>query len=94
MHTFKSFDGIQIAYHDEGEGPAVILLHGVGVDGLGQFGDFERILPILENDKRFSERCLAERLRFPILPSKEGQEWSARCSPRLGESHCGSSDGS
>jgi predicted esterase len=47
MHTFKSFDGIQIAYHDEGEGPAVILLHGVGVDGLGQFGDFERILPIL-----------------------------------------------
>jgi pimeloyl-ACP methyl ester carboxylesterase len=48
MNSFESFDGIQIAYHDEGEGPAVILLHGFGVDGLGQFGDFERILPILE----------------------------------------------
>ena len=48
MNTFTSFDGIRIAYHDEGEGPAVILLHGFGVDGLGQFGDFERILPILE----------------------------------------------
>ena len=48
MNTFTSFDGIRIAYHDEGEGPAIILLHGFGVDGLGQFGDFERILPILE----------------------------------------------
>lgn len=48
MNTFTSFDGIRIAYHDEGEGPAVILLHGFGVDGLGQFGDFERIRPILE----------------------------------------------
>ena len=48
MNTFTSFDGIRIAYHDEGEGPVVILLHGFGVDGLGQFGDFERILPILE----------------------------------------------
>ena len=47
MNTFTSFDGIQIAYHDEGEGPAVILLHGFGVDGLGQFGDFDRILPLL-----------------------------------------------
>jgi hypothetical protein len=27
MNTFASFDGIRIAYHDEGEGPAVILLH-------------------------------------------------------------------
>jgi len=36
MNTFTSFDGIRIAYHDEGAGPAVILLHGFGVDGLGQ----------------------------------------------------------
>jgi pimeloyl-ACP methyl ester carboxylesterase len=48
MNTFTSFDGIRIAYHDEGEGPAVILLHGFGVDGLGQFGDFEHIRPMLE----------------------------------------------
>ena len=47
MNSFASFDGIRIASHDEGEGPAVILLHGFGVDGLGQFGEFERILPIL-----------------------------------------------
>jgi pimeloyl-ACP methyl ester carboxylesterase len=48
VNSFASFDGIRIAFHDEGEGPAVILLHGFGVDGLGQFGEFERILPILE----------------------------------------------
>src|SRR5215472_4311013 len=47
MDTFTSFDGIRIAYHDEGEGPAVILLHGGYVDGLGQFGEFDRILPVL-----------------------------------------------
>jgi pimeloyl-ACP methyl ester carboxylesterase len=52
MDAFTSFDGIRIAYHDEGEGPAVILLHGGYVDGLGQFGDFERILPLLEKPAR------------------------------------------
>jgi pimeloyl-ACP methyl ester carboxylesterase len=26
MNTFTSFDGVRIAYHDEGHGPAVILL--------------------------------------------------------------------
>src|SRR5580693_4418504 len=40
MNTLTSFDGIRIAYYDEGEGPAVILLHGGYLDGLGQFGDF------------------------------------------------------
>ena len=48
MKTFITFDGATIAYHDEGEGSPVILLHGYGVDGLGQFGNFERILPLLE----------------------------------------------
>jgi len=48
LYTFVSFDGIQIAYHDEGDGPVVILLHGGYVDALGQFGDFERILPALK----------------------------------------------
>ena len=43
MNTFASFDGTRIAYHDEGAGPAVILLHGFGTDGLTQFGDFDRL---------------------------------------------------
>ena len=47
LKTFITFDGATIAYHDEGEGSPVILLHGYGVDGLGQFGNFERILPLL-----------------------------------------------
>ena len=48
MNSFTSFDGVRIAYHDEGVGPAVILLHGFGADSLRQFGEFERILPGLE----------------------------------------------
>jgi pimeloyl-ACP methyl ester carboxylesterase len=48
VKTFTSFDGAAIAYHEEGEGSAIILLHGYGVDGLEQFGNFERILPVLE----------------------------------------------
>src|SRR5690349_23173972 len=48
MNSFRSFDGIQIAYHDQGEGPAVILIHGFGLDGMGQFGEFERVLPLAQ----------------------------------------------
>ena len=43
MNMFTSFDGTRIAYHDEGAGPAVILLHGFGTDGLTQFGGFDRL---------------------------------------------------
>jgi pimeloyl-ACP methyl ester carboxylesterase len=52
LNTFASFDGATIAYHDEGEGSPVILLHGYGVDALGQFGSFELILPILEERQK------------------------------------------
>jgi pimeloyl-ACP methyl ester carboxylesterase len=52
VKTFASFDGAILAYHDEGEGSPVLLLHGYGVDGLGQFGSFERILPFLEERQR------------------------------------------
>ena len=52
VKTFQSFDGATIAYHDRAKGSPVILLHGYGVDGLGQFGSFERILPILEARQR------------------------------------------
>lgn len=56
MQTFTSFDGGTIAFRDEGRGHAVILLHGYGVDGLGQFGPFEHILPGLEKmQKLFTE---------------------------------------
>ena len=57
MKVFASFDGVRIAYHDEGEGPAVVLLHGYGFDGLSNFGDFDRSLPTFE---RTSELCRAE----------------------------------
>jgi pimeloyl-ACP methyl ester carboxylesterase len=43
-----SFDGTRIAYHDEGEGPVVVLLHGFAVDGLGQFGHIDRLRPAFE----------------------------------------------
>lgn len=52
LKSIASFDGATIAYHDDGDGPPVILLHGYGVDALGQFGSFERILPILEERQR------------------------------------------
>src|SRR3954469_15915319 len=41
MNSFASFDGTRIAYHDEGQGPVVVLLHGYGLDALGNFGPFE-----------------------------------------------------
>lgn len=48
MNSFVSFDGAQIAYHDKGTGPPVILLHGFGLDGLGNFGHFDLSRPMLE----------------------------------------------
>jgi pimeloyl-ACP methyl ester carboxylesterase len=48
MNTFTSFDGTRIAFHDEGDGPAVVLAHGFGTDGLTQFGPFERSRAVLE----------------------------------------------
>jgi pimeloyl-ACP methyl ester carboxylesterase len=68
MNTFSSFDGIRIAYHDEGEGPAVILLHGGYVDGLGQFGDFERILPLLEKRQEMFREVFGGALPLPNPP--------------------------
>src|SRR5260221_2340817 len=68
MNTFTSFDGIRIAYHDEGEGPAVILLHGGFVDGLGQFGEFERMLPRLEKRQEMFREVFGGALPLPNPP--------------------------
>jgi pimeloyl-ACP methyl ester carboxylesterase len=59
MNTFNSFDGIRINYHDEGRtgGPAVVLLHGYGLDALGNWGDFERSRELIErNLSMFKEK--------------------------------------
>jgi pimeloyl-ACP methyl ester carboxylesterase len=70
VHTFTSFDGLRIAYHDEGEGPAVILLHGFGVDALGQFGDFERMLPRLEKRQQMFREVFGGALPLPNPPTE------------------------
>ncbi|MBI2825076.1 MAG: hypothetical protein HYX69_10360 [Planctomycetia bacterium] len=48
MNSFASFDRVRIAYHDEGTGPPVILLHGFGLDGRTKFGHFDESRPVLE----------------------------------------------
>jgi pimeloyl-ACP methyl ester carboxylesterase len=77
MHTFTSSDGTRIAYHDEGDGPAVILLHGFGVDGLGQFGEFERILPGLEKRQAMFRQAFGGAPPLPD-PSPESRLGLAR----------------
>jgi DNA-binding transcriptional MerR regulator len=70
--SFASFDGTTIAYSDEGDGQAVILLHGFGVDGLDSFGPFDRLLPKLER----TNALLRERFGAapPLLaPPAEGR---------------------
>lgn len=68
MNTFLSFDGSRIAYHDEGKGHAVILLHGFGVNGLEQFGHFDRILPLLEKRRELFLETFGRDLPLPAPP--------------------------
>jgi pimeloyl-ACP methyl ester carboxylesterase len=65
VQTFRSFDGVTIAYHDEGRGPAVVLLHGYGLDGLSTFGDFGRSARLL---RATGELCRAELGFAPPVP--------------------------
>ena len=77
MHRFTSFDRTRIAYSDEGHGPAVILLHGFGVDALGQFGEFERILPGLEKRQAMFREAFGGAPPLPN-PPPEGRPGLAR----------------
>ena len=70
VHTFTSFDGLHIAYHDEGEGATVLLLHGFGVDALGQFGDFERMRPRLEKRQQMFREVFGGALPLPNPPAE------------------------
>jgi pimeloyl-ACP methyl ester carboxylesterase len=70
VQTFTSFDGLHIAYHDEGQGPTVMLLHGFGVDALGQFGDFERIRPRLEKRQQMFREVFGGALPLPNPPAE------------------------
>jgi pimeloyl-ACP methyl ester carboxylesterase len=80
MKTFQSFDGTTIAYRDEGQGQAVILLHGYGVDGLGQFGAFDCILPGLV---RMRELFLEAFGKAPPLPDPPAEGRAGLIPPLL-----------
>jgi pimeloyl-ACP methyl ester carboxylesterase len=83
VYTFTSFDGLRIAYHDEGEGPAVVLLHGFGVDALGQFRDFERIRATLEKRQQMFREFLGGALPLPNPPA-DGRTGLAHALPAAG----------
>ena len=70
MNTFTSFDGTRIAYHDDGEGPPVVLVHGFGLDGLGQFGEFERVLAIAEKRQAMFREVFGGAPPLPNLPAE------------------------
>ena len=76
LKTFVTFDGATIAYHDEGEGSPVILSHGYGVDGLGQFGNLERILPLLEKRQTLFIETLGDSAN-----ARSSGRWTPRANP-------------
>jgi pimeloyl-ACP methyl ester carboxylesterase len=57
LNHFTSFDGARIAYHDQGSGPAVVLLHGYGLDALNAYGHFDYSRPLIaKNLAMFKEK--------------------------------------
>jgi pimeloyl-ACP methyl ester carboxylesterase len=70
MNTFTSFDGTQIAYHDEGTGPAVILLHGYGLDALSHYGHFDYSRPVIARNLAMFEEEFGAAPPCPILRRK------------------------
>jgi pimeloyl-ACP methyl ester carboxylesterase/DNA-binding transcriptional MerR regulator len=70
LNSFVSFDGTRIAYSDEGKGPAVVLLHGFGTDGLTQFGDFGRLRGQLDTLRALFRRHMGFEPPLPEPPAE------------------------
>jgi len=68
--SFTSFDGKKIVYSDEGEGPAVILLHGFGMGGQDNYGDFDRLLPKLERQHAMIREQMGAAPPLPAPPAE------------------------
>jgi hypothetical protein len=68
MRTFTSFDGVQIACHDQDEGPARSF-SCTDRESMGQASleNSTGLFPCCRNDKSCFEKFLEGRLRFPIL---------------------------
>jgi pimeloyl-ACP methyl ester carboxylesterase len=70
QRSFTSFDGTKLAYFDEGDGPAVVLLHGFGLDGMDNFGPFDRFLPKLERSLALIRERMGAAPPLPELPAE------------------------
>jgi hypothetical protein len=77
MNTFTSFDGIRIAYLTRVRArPLFSCMEGMSM-GWASSEISNVFFRCWKSGTRCSGRCLGERFRFPILPSKEGQACSA-----------------
>src|SRR4051812_10787044 len=55
--SFTSFDGTRIAFIDQGSGPAVLLLHGYGLNALTNWGHFDHSRALIaKNLEMFKEK--------------------------------------
>jgi pimeloyl-ACP methyl ester carboxylesterase len=70
MPSFTSFDGTHIAYQDEGDGPAVILLHGIGVDGALNFGSADGMLALMAQVPEAATEAEESTPAAPSLPAE------------------------
>src|SRR6478735_7883445 len=68
MPSFRSFDGTQIVFRDEGAGPAVILIHGFGISGSQNFGDFDALLPFFEKSNALFKAEFGDAPPNPTAP--------------------------
>lgn len=69
-NSFASFDGTRIAYSDQGEGPAVVLLHGFGTDGRTSSGTSAGSAVNSTRSGRCSGNTWGSRRRCPSRPPR------------------------